>query len=154
MMHRAIPLIKEEIVLAVNEENPLSQKKTVSIRDLRQERIISMPRQSSLYSTLYDSCHRFGFEPKVPVVCDDPYFIRKYVSENIGVALAPSISWKGRFCSNTVLIPLRNPTLYITSYLLYDDKQYRSHATKRFINFLLDEASQIEGNLSPLCEER
>ena len=46
MMHRAIPLIKEEIVLAVNEENPLSQKKTVSIRDLRQEKIISMPRQS------------------------------------------------------------------------------------------------------------
>ena len=74
------------------------------------------------------------------IICDDPYFVRKYVSENMGIALAPSVSWKGRFRENTVLVDLASPEIYVSSYLIWDDTHYNSPAVNRFREFLLAEA--------------
>ena len=142
-MLRAEPLIKEEIVLAVHEKHHLAKKKRVSVADLEGEQLISMPRQSSLYSLTFDLCKDFGFKPQIPIVCDDPYFIRKYVSENMGIALAPSISWKGRFRENTVLVPFEGSPIFVTSYLLWDDRRYLSAAARGFRDYLLNEAKKI-----------
>lgn len=146
-MRHAVPFIKEKVVLAVNEANPLSERKRINVWELAGEKFISMPKQSSLHNMLLSTCRDCGFEPKIPVLCDDPYFIRKYISENIGVALAPSISWKGRFRENTVLVPIQEPELFVSSYLLYDDRQYQSPALRRFIEFLLNEVRRVEGNM-------
>lgn len=142
-----LPLIKESVILAVHEDHPLAQKKSVEISDLKGERLITLPSQSVLYSLTFDLCRAQGFEPHVPIVCDDPYFIRKYVSENMGIALAPSLSWEGRFRQNTVLIPINNPPVYVTSYILWDNKRYLPPAVVKFRQYLLDEASKLSNNL-------
>lgn len=141
------PLIKEPVVLAVHEDHPLAKRKSVQIRDLKGERLITLPAQSVLYSLTFDLCRAQGFEPQVPIVCDDPYFIRKYVSENMGIALAPALSWEGRFRQNTVLIPIQDPPIFVTSYLLWDSKRYLSPAAGKFRQFLLDAAEKLPGNM-------
>lgn len=145
MLH-AEPLIREEIVLAVHEKHPFASMKSARLEDLRNEKIISMPAETALHAIISEGCRNCGFTPNIPIICDDPYFIRKYVSENMGVAPAPSVSWKGRFRENTVLVPFTEP-LYVTSFLLWDDRRYMPPAVLAFRDFLLEEAKTIPGNL-------
>lgn len=145
LMHTE-PLIREEVFLAVHEKHPLASEKTVSLEALRNEKLISMPAETSLHAIISEKCRNRGFTPNIPVICDDPYFIRKYVSENMGVAPAPSLSWKGRFRQNTVLLPFSEP-IYVTSYLLWDERRYMTDAVRTFRDFLLEEAKNIPDNL-------
>ena len=64
----------------------------------------------------------------------------------MGVALAPSVSWKGRFRENTVLVPVEDSP-EITSYLIMDGQKYPSAAVSKFRDFLLDAAKNTEGNM-------
>jgi len=146
-MTACVPIVKEQIVLAVHEDNPLASRKSVGISDLATEKLISMPAPSALHSTTLALCHANGFEPQISIICDDPYFVRKYVSENMGVALAPAVSWAGRFRENTVLLPLVDPPIYTTSYLLWDGERYLSPAVQKFKQFIIEEAKGIPDNL-------
>lgn len=141
-----VPILQEKLILAVHEEHPFAKKKSVSIAELKNEKFVSLPPQSTLYAVTCDACRSAGFDPQILIVCDDPYFVRKYVSEKMGVALAPELSWKGRFRENTVLIPVENSPL-ITSYLIMDGKKYPTKAVAAFKDYLLEEAKAIEGNL-------
>ena len=141
------PLIRERVVLAVHEAHPLAQKQSVGIADLRGERLISLPPQSALHAVTLELCRSKGFEPQIPIICDDPYFIRKYVFDGMGVALAPSLSWRGRFRENTVLLPVEEPPIFISSYLIWDDARYTSPAVRLFRDYLLEEAAKLPGNL-------
>jgi len=141
------PLIQERIVLAVHEEHPLARQKSVRLSEMRGEKFITMSPRSTLYAITYEQCRSAGFEPQVPFICDDPYYVRKYVSENMGVSLAPSISWAGRFRDNTRLIPVDDPPIVMTSYLIWDDRRYLSPAVRHFRDYLMSEAAKLEGNL-------
>lgn len=146
-MHGSAPLICEPIVLAVHEGHPLSQRESIRLGDLRDEKFITMSPRSTLYALTYEYCRSAGFEPHIPFICDDPYYVRKYVSENMGVSLAPAISWAGRFRPNTRLLPVSDPPLQMTSYLIWDDKRYLSPAVRMFRDYMLEKAAQLEGNL-------
>ncbi|MBQ4371789.1 MAG: LysR family transcriptional regulator, partial [Firmicutes bacterium] len=92
-MTASVPLIRERVVLAVHEDHPFASREAVSIADLQGQKLISLPAPTELYEQTLKLCRARGFEPLIPIICDDPYFVRKYVSENMGIALAPSISW-------------------------------------------------------------
>lgn len=146
-MSASIPLIEEEIVLAVHESNPLSKREWVSLSELKNENFITMPPRSSLYKITFEQCRASGFEPHIHFTCDDPYFVRKYISENMGIALAPSVSWAERFRSNTVVVPIKNPSIISTSYLLWDERKYLTPAVRIFHDYLIEEARHVKGNL-------
>ena len=141
------PLIREEIVVAVHESNPLAEKKALALSELQQEKFIAASPQSAQHSITYVQCRLCGFEPNVPYICDDEYFVRKYISENMGIALAPALSWAGRFRSNTKTIPLVQPALTTTSYVLWDENRYISPALRAFRDYLIEKASNLPGNL-------
>ncbi len=140
------PLIREKMMLAVHEDDPLSRRSEVTIAELRDIKLIAMSPQSVLYSVLRESCRAAGFVPQIAVTCDDPYFVRKYISENMGVSLVPEVSWRGRFRPNTVLVPVVNAPL-VTSYLVMDGSRYPTRAVALFRDYLLAEARKYEGNL-------
>ena len=146
-MKRSIPLVRENIVLAVHESNPLAKRSWVSLPDLKDEKFITMPSRSSLYDITYNNCRACGFEPRVQFICDDPYFVRKYISENMGVALSPAVSWSERFRANTVIVPIDNPPIHTTTYLLWDDNRYMTPAVSAFKDFVIAQAKLLEGNL-------
>lgn len=141
-----IPIIMEHLVLAVHENHPLARKKLVTVEDLKGQKLVSLPPQSKLYELTMNFCNSAGFAPDIPIVCDDPYYIRKYISENIGVSLSPEISWRGRFRENTVLIPVVNAPV-LTTYIVMDAKKHPSKAVETFRNFIIEESKKTEGNL-------
>ena len=146
-MKESVPLVKEEIVLAVNENHPLAGKEHARLTEFRKDKFITMSSHTALNRITYEKCREAGFEPHVSFICDDPYYIRKYVSENMGVALAPSISWEGRFRANTKLIRIDEPSIMTTSYLVWNNMKYHSPAVTAFRDFLISESRNIKGNL-------
>ena len=142
-LNESIPLLDERMILAVHEDHPLAKAKTVRLSDLQGESLISMPSQSALSRIVTNRCRALGFEPEVSVVCDDPYYVRKYVSENLGVAVTPEISWRGRFRDNTKLIPFEEEDMRVCSYILWNSKRYMSPAAKMFMEYLQEEAKKL-----------
>ena len=141
-----LPIVKEHLVLAAHENHPLAKKKIISANDLRGQKLVSLPPQSKLYELTMDYCHSAGFVPDISIVCDDPYYIRKYISENIGISLSPEISWRGRFRENTVLIPVENSPV-LETFVVMDGKKYPTKAVSTFRDYLIEEVSKVEGNL-------
>ena len=146
-MKSCLPLVRERIVLNVHENHPLAHRESVNLSELQEEKFITLSIHSALYNITHEHCRACGFEPKVSIICDDPYFVRKYVSQNMGVALSPGLSWSGRFRENTKQIPIEDPPIYSTSYLLWNDRRYQSPAVISFRHFLKEQAEKIEGNL-------
>lgn len=146
-MQDAVPLISEKITLALHEDHPLAQRESVNLYELKNEKFITTGLRSALYSITMKNCLESGFEPNITIVCDDPYFVRKYISMNMGISLTPSVSWEGRFRENTRLITIQNPEMITTSYLLTDTHRYLSPTVNAFHDFLLCESRKIPGNL-------
>lgn len=147
-MTSGTPLIREKLNLNVNEKHWAASRESVMLSEMKDEKFISMSSAFTLHQMTYSSCRSAGFEPNVPFICDDPYYVRKYVSENMGVALAPAISWAGRHRSNTKLIRIINPEIIGTSYLLWNGQRYLSAAAAVFRDFMIDKAKQLPDNLA------
>ena len=145
-MSLSIPLLKEHIVLATHKNNPLASKRKIKIDDLKDQKLITLPCQSSLYQITGNACREHGFEPHFSIICDDPYFVRKYIDEELGVSLVPEVSWRGRFRENTVLVPVDGLPI-LTSYIVMDSKRYPAAAVTAFRDYLVKKAREMEENL-------
>lgn len=143
-----VPLITEPYVVALHEQHPLAEHKSIPLSLLAKEKFITQSPKSSQYRITVEKCREQGFEPNIPFICDDAYYVRQYISKQMGIALAPSVSWAGRFRSNTKIIPLENNSITATSYLIWDDSKYQSPATRAFCQYLQQQAAALPGNLA------
>lgn len=100
-----IPLIKEDILLAVCESNPLCYQK-ILLKDLKKEAFITMCEGSSLNRITKEVCKKAGFRPNIFIESDDPHYIRKCIEMNLGVAFVPEISWKGEWGARTKFLKI------------------------------------------------
>ena len=99
-------LLTEKMVLAVEKSHPLAQRGSVALGDIADEPFIAMSKTSRLYEFTSAICRTAGFSPNVVISAEDPYYVRKYVEIGLGIAIVPSISWRGLFSENTVLLDI------------------------------------------------
>lgn len=132
-------LVDEDILLAMAKSNPLSHKK-ISVKDLENERFISMNEKSGIYDLTQQICATGGFLPEIIIQSDDPYYIRKYIEMGMGVSFIPSVSWKGLFSDNVVCRKVTE-TKRLT-YVYSNAQKYMSNTCKSF----LEELFRISGN--------
>ena len=145
-MNRSVPLIREQLMLAIVETHPLAKRESIRLEELKDEGFITPSPGSCLYQMTVSSCRAAGFEPNIIISCDDTYYIRKYIAEGMGVTIAPSVSWAGRFRANTKLIPIDGPCPDSTTSLFWDDRKYQSAAVRAFRKYLQSEALLLENN--------
>ena len=105
-----IPLLNESIGVALLRNNKLFKKADISFKDFENEPFVTMPSPSSLYNLLHGIASDFGFKPKISVLSDDPFYVRKCVELGLGSAVIPSLSWKGQFSDCVGVIPLEGYT--------------------------------------------
>ena len=128
-------LVTEDIMLAVSKSNPLAKEKSLSISDLKNERFITMPKNSSIYNITKELCK--GFSPNIAIMTDDPFYIRKYIELDLGIAFVPAFSWEGQFQKSVVLKKIGNVTR--STYIYYPKNRYMSNAAKQFLKTLVSE---------------
>ncbi len=135
--YKTTPLITEEIVLAINKNNPLANH-SVTSETLKNQRFISMPKGTSMYDYTLKCCD--SFVPNITIFSDDPYYIRKYVDLGLGVAFFPALSWKNQFSENVVIKKAGN--ISRITYVACKSDKYLSKSSQLFIAELLNTAKK------------
>lgn len=107
---------REEILLAVHKSNPLSEKNFVTLKDLKNEKFICMPKNSSIRDLMDNFFEGEGITADIAIECDDPQYLRKYVEIGLGVTFFPSVSW-GRQISDSVSLVRINKGIYRDTYI-------------------------------------
>ena len=102
--YNTTPLLKEKMMLACLKGAYPGEKFRLS--DFRGERFITMSDSFQLYEQTMLMCREEGFAPNIVIQADDPYYVRRYVEMGLGVAIVPSISWRGQFSDNIQLIDI------------------------------------------------
>ena len=129
-------LISEEIMLAVRHDSPYASEDMIDIARLADEAFVSMSSKTSMYRITKEICADFGFEPKIVVQSDDPFYVRKCVEMGIGVCFAPSFSWQGQFPCEIVLKNVGNYKR--STYVYFSSQKYTPACVKHFFDMLLD----------------
>lgn len=144
-------LVNENIVLAMDRQNPLAKKYSIKAVDLKGQRFIAMPKGSSLYTQTKRICALGGFSANIVIQTDDPFYVRKYVEMGLGIAFVPEFSWKGLFSDKVILRGIGNFKRNIC--IFRPSERYYSKAAQLFSKMLLDlvaeakEESYEGGNL-------
>jgi len=142
-LRAGVPLICEKIMLAITYQHTLAKNEFVTLDCLKDEHFITMPPHYSLSQTVQECCRAHGFEPDASIICDDPYYVRKYVSLGMGIAFVPSFSWQGLWSENIVLLPIQDEKFARTTHLLWDDQRYMTKAVEQFRDYIIDKASSF-----------
>lgn len=131
-------LFDEEIVLAVNDRHRLAHRKSVDFKDLENERFVSMPYTSQLGRVIEKECKRVNFSCDNTIICDDPFYVREYVSIGMGVAFAPAIAWANLWNDNVVLIHINSKDFRRMTYLYETKKTNEFDEKKIFKDYLIN----------------
>ena len=133
-------LVVDNILLAMKKDNPLVNKSEITVKDLENEKFITMSNKSGIYNLTNEICNDEGFVPNIVIQSDDPDYIRKYIEMGLGISFVPSLSWKGTFSENVVCRQLVNIKRY--SFVYLNTQKYISKSTYAFLDMLLEIASE------------
>src|SRR6516165_382826 len=86
---RARVVAVEPLVLGVRCGHPLSRRKTVTLRDLREHPMITLTRGSGLRAVLENACRDAGFVPRITVETGELSSLVEVTAEGLGVAIVP-----------------------------------------------------------------
>ncbi len=132
---KSLSLYKEKIVLAINQNNPLSEKKNISISDIKDEKFILFPKSKGsvgLYDKIIEFCKKANFEPNVIQEAYEIEVILGLVSGGMGIALIPENSGK-LYLNNVIFKNFKEQPPTSEIYLLIRNNEEDS-IVKNFFN--------------------
>lgn len=134
-------LIKtHNLSLLVNKQNKLSQKKTVSISDLRNEKLILVNESFNTYHNIIDRCKDAGFTPNIELKVSEISMVHKFTSLNYGVGITVDYVIDDIKYDNVISIPFEDENIKWQIYLITKKGTYLPHIANDFINFIKNTA--------------
>ncbi|WP_416100910.1 LysR substrate-binding domain-containing protein [Clostridium carboxidivorans] len=142
----SIPLITEEIFLAVPIEHPLAKRSSIKLTEVANDGFISLRRGKKLREITDTFCSYAGFTPHVIFESDDPATVRGLIRAGQGVAFIPAVSWGGSTGSSMVLLHIEEPVCRRTISLTYKAERYLPKAARLFRQFTIDYFAKLAFN--------
>lgn len=112
------PLFTESLVLAVGIDDPLAERTTADLADVRERRFVAMEPGSSSRTHLMNACARAGFVPRIAAEGNDLFVVESLVGVGIGVSVVPAGMNDHRH-PRVVRLPIRQPSPNRTIFLAY-----------------------------------
>ena len=98
-----LPLIEEEIFLAIPRDSPLAKKGELRLQDAAEMEFICLHKGKSLRTITDLYCQMAGFTPRVVLECDSPEMVRELILAGVGISFVPSVTWRGMDTENILL---------------------------------------------------
>lgn len=133
-----IPLITEEIFLAVPLDHPLAKRESIKLIEAANDDFISLKRGKDLRKITDAFCNYSGFSPNIIFESDDPSTVRGLIKASQGIAFMPSISWGGSTGTSMKLLHIEEPICERTISLTFKTERYLPHAACLFREFTID----------------
>lgn len=136
-------LMDEEIFLAFHKDSWLSQKKTVTLEDIRHENFIMLKEGGSIRMICDQKFREADFIPNIAFECDNVYILKRMVQEGLGITAWPQYSWREELGSGAVyqdvcFRPLDIPNFYRSLYLIHQKDVKMTPALETFTKFTMD----------------
>lgn len=132
-----VPFSQEELVLIIAPSHSLLQKKSVAMKDLRNQPIIMKETGSGTRKVVNQLFHRHGITPDILMETSNTEFIKELVQRGDGVsfvvreAVVPEIQ-EGRIAT----LPIRNERIFLDVSIAYLKNQHLSPPAQAFLNIL------------------
>ena len=129
-------LLEEEILLALPQGHSLLAKPEISLKDLKEEKFISLHSSWSLEKVIARQCGDKGFHPVTAIQVDNPDVLRRLLCQNMGLAFVPEKTWGTAFAGGVfALRGIRDFTMRRYVYLKWKDG-YLSRNARESISLL------------------
>lgn len=129
---------EERVIIAVSRENPLSHNDSLRLADLANEEFVSVLSDSPFYEIASHMFLEAGFKPNIIAEDQDYNQVFAYVANNFGIAVAPEITWFGRWKKDIAAIPISDIHRKRYLYLKWPENTIMNWATLRFREFVID----------------
>ena len=103
------PVLTDELVVVVNEHNPLAGYEKLDFSLLRDEQFILPAERSDLARVFTSACEEHGFHPDVPLRHSRHRMLLKAVQRNMGTTVLPRGMTSPAHAKGVVRIPLAEP---------------------------------------------
>lgn len=132
----SIPLLTEDIRLAVPTWHPLAQRSSIRLQEVAQEAFICLKLEHSLRRLTDSFCQQAGFRPQIVFESDEPSTIRGLIRAGLGIAFIPSLSWHGAVEPAAVVeVPIAEPRCQRTIGVSWLAERPLSRAAQQFREF-------------------
>ena len=129
-------LFKEPLLLAVGLTHPLSQKKDITPRDLREESFIMLGTSSSVTAQIQRFCGDHDFTPKIAHKCAQVSTVKTLVALGLGVAILPAGTFAAADEQMLVYREFASGAVTREIALIHHPRRYQSRGTEQFISAL------------------
>lgn len=127
-----LPYITLQLMVLVNEKNPLASQKSVSIEELKKENIISMVSDVITYSAVVEQFGRAGFKPNVTLTVPNGKDMIEMVQEGFGIAMMHGTAENVPEHEGIKTLPIE-PPIEIKVKLVYRNSSHLSPAVLSFV---------------------
>jgi len=139
-----VPLITEEIFLAVPPGHRLAGRSSIRLSEVADDPFISLREGYGLRDTTDHFCRQAGFTPNIAYEVDEPAAIGRFVQVGIGVAFMPALAWIVG-SEPVVQLHIEEPVCQRTMGLAWLKKRYLSTAADRFRQSAIEYFANLSG---------
>jgi LysR family transcriptional regulator, hydrogen peroxide-inducible genes activator len=131
-----IPLLQEDILLAVPRSHPLSERPSVALSECQNEPFIFLKKGQGFREISEGLCKEAGFVPKVVFESTNIETVQSLVAAGMGVAFIPKMVTTTKRTHVPVYLPIHDLQATRTLVIAYKKGRYLSKAATSFISVL------------------
>lgn len=133
------PIVKEDMVVLVNENHILAKRDSVALKDLKNEEFIFYNEDFALFELVRQHCiSEGGFEPDILFQSSQWDFMSEMVAAGMGITILPQSICNRVQNRSVVQVALKDTTLKWKLAIIAAEGRYVSHASRAFIDFLIE----------------
>ena len=134
----AVPVSKQDLVLIVPRNHPLSRVHAVDLADTLPYPQVYFSKGSGLRGVVDGLFAQIGGTPQIAYETEEDQVIAGLVAQGFGIAVVPYMEMLLRL--DVKIIQISHPAWERNFYLVSDDRAYQTPAVHRFRQFILDGA--------------
>lgn len=135
---------KDPLKVVVHPSHPLAALSQIDLRDLEEENFVLFRKDFSLHDAILRRCKVAGFVPNVILETTQRELMTQIVEANLGITLLPAQIADSLNPRQMTAIPLMDPQINLEMALIWNTKQYVSHAAQLWIDFVREYVEQQE----------
>ncbi len=131
------------IRLLVNRAHPLSQRTSVTIRDLKGERLFIESSEFKIYHIIQEKCREAGFEPDIAFETSGFSLCHKMCAQNRGISVTVDFIFDDMRQKELVMIPFSDGVYQWKACMLTRRGEYMSREMKLFRDHVIHWMNEI-----------
>jgi len=138
-----VPFLKEELVLIVSPDHPLSKKDAVSLKEVGRYPLILRAKGSTTRRVILQAFKEAGIHPSLLIEAGSSEFIKQWVSEGKGVSIIVKRIVEDEEKRGIMKTIPMSERLYLHVAFLYLKEAKFNPAVKNFINFIQNQGREL-----------